>query len=193
MNHHTNIAQTAVILAGGQSSRMGRDKAFLQFNGKSLVQVLVDEFTPLFESIIVSAAGHNKNQTWPVNATVVIDEEDAQGPMQGIIQAFRMVKTSWVFVVSVDAPSVDANTVLSLWQHCKGNQSVVATHKSKIMPLIGWYKTDSLTAWEEAYTNGERRIMPVVNKMNPLFVELPANGLYNINTPNAYNSLVNEN
>lgn len=194
MNEYSKLEQSAVILAGGKSARMGRDKAFLEMNGKSMIQHLVNELVPITSHIFISAAAHNKSEQWPKNTHLIIDRDKGQGPLHGLIRAFKQIYTQWIFVLSVDAPSVSTKTILDLWHYVvKESRPVVATSKGKVMPLIGWYKRESLNELEELYHCGERRMMLVVKKLNPLFVELPSNGIYNINTPNAYKKMIDAN
>src|ERR687897_422144 len=92
---------TAIILAGGRSSRMGTPKALLPFDGEPLVVHLVRRLAPMFGEVIVVAA---PDQILPnVPATVVRDEVAYQGPVGGIAYGLRAAAGEFAFVTSCDS------------------------------------------------------------------------------------------
>lgn len=140
-------AFSAVILAGGKSSRMGRNKAELELGGMSFAEYQVKKLRELgFEDIILS--GFEK----PVDgARNVPDVYHGKGPLGGIYAALRAAKNESCFVVSVDAPLCPKETVLALLNaHASGKSPItVLEHGGIIEPLIGVYSR-SLCALAEA-------------------------------------------
>ncbi|TAJ79836.1 MAG: molybdenum cofactor guanylyltransferase [Gallionellaceae bacterium] len=93
---------TAIILAGGESKRMGRDKAALPFNGETLLQSVIGSVQPLFAQTLVSVRELRADVSLPQ----ICDTQADGGPLIGLISALETVTTPWVFVVACDMPFV---------------------------------------------------------------------------------------
>ena len=131
-------AVSAVILAGGMSSRMGVCKAELQWNGKSLIEHQIDKMRGLgIEDIIIS--GYPK----PIEGTrFVPDVFPLKGPLGGIHAGLFAAKNSHCLVTGIDTPLVPAHTLSELMQAhmaCSCNISIL-THGDKLEPLMGVYE-----------------------------------------------------
>lgn len=186
------ISQSALILAGGNSTRMGRNKALLPYNHKTVIAHIVHVLSSTIESIYISAGGHDNKLYSNLGVPVISDIEVNQGPIQGIITGLKHCATDWVFVVSVDSPSVDPQLVLDLWKNHSGYDAVIAIQNKIRMPLIGWYKRSTLPKWERGYVSGSRRIMPILNSINVKQVEVDSSYMLNMNTIDEYKNFLNE-
>ena len=93
----------AVILAGGRSSRMGRDKALLELNEQKFIDHLVQELSG-YGKVMISAAHQDDYAGYGV--PVIADETKGIGPIEGIRQALRSSGSDYVFVCAVDTPFV---------------------------------------------------------------------------------------
>jgi molybdenum cofactor guanylyltransferase len=103
----------AAILAGGKATRMGgRQKAFLEIDGRRIVDRQLEVLRPLFEEILVVA---NDPAPWrelrlPVHPDVV----SAQGPLAGILTAIEAARADAVVVVACDMPFLDPRALAML-------------------------------------------------------------------------------
>src|SRR5438132_12192344 len=101
---------TAVLLAGGESRRMGTEKATIVFNGEPLWQrqiKLLRHLRP--EEISVSARAE---RSWrPADTELVFDQPPSRGPISGLPAAVRRTRTSHLIVVGVDMPFVNNASV----------------------------------------------------------------------------------
>lgn len=95
-----------VVLVGGASTRMGKDKASIRFGGSTLLERSVAVASTVFASVVVSGGDYA-----PVGASVVADLVPGLGPLGGLDSAFRVAKGRNVFLLAVDMPFVDATTV----------------------------------------------------------------------------------
>lgn len=95
----------AVVLAGGRSSRMGRDKAGLQWRGTTLLQRTVDVVGAAVAGpvLVVRAAGQSL-PSLPAEVTVVDDSRPAAGPLQGLADGLAAVDAPAAFVCATDLP-----------------------------------------------------------------------------------------
>ena len=135
---------TAVILVGGQSRRMGSDKATLPLGTRTLLQEVVDAVAPLFPGLIVSVAAPRADLPWPQ----VCDERPGLGPLAGLCAALARAPTPWIFAVATDMPFVRPAlvTALAAYRDDGGNASdaVVARVAGEPQPLAAFYSTRCL-------------------------------------------------
>lgn len=96
---------TGVVLAGGKSRRLGRDKAFEVIGRSSLVERAVRLLSPLHEVIIVtSRQGVSSLNTEKLGARVVADIYTDRGPLGGIHSGLKAISTDYALVVACDMP-----------------------------------------------------------------------------------------
>src|SRR5213083_1788480 len=97
---------SAVLLAGGESRRMGRDKATLLFRGKPLWQIQLELLRNLEPAeIFVSARA---DPAWrPADVQFVPDELPSRGPLSGLTATLARIRSSHLLVLAIDMPSID--------------------------------------------------------------------------------------
>ena len=93
---------TAVVLAGGKSSRMGRPKSLLLFDGEPLIVHIVRALKQMFAEIVLVAAPDQELPDLPV--VLVRDEVAYQGPVGGIYYGLKAAGGEFCFVTSCDVP-----------------------------------------------------------------------------------------
>ena len=129
---------SAILLAGGLSSRMGQNKAELMWNGRTLVEHQAAKLRSLgIDDIIVS--GYPK----PVAGTrFVADKYPLKGPLGGIHAGLLAAENAHCFVLSIDTPLVPTETLAALLQaHIAGSHNItVLSHGEHIEPLMGVYE-----------------------------------------------------
>ena len=119
---------TAVLLAGGESRRMGRDKATIVFRGQPLWQRQLDllrELSP--EKIFVSA---REEPVWlPIWTELLLDEPPSRGPLSGLTSALKRMETTHLLALAVDMPFMTSEQMRGLWS--------LATIGCGVLPMIG--------------------------------------------------------
>ncbi len=126
-----------IILAGGRSSRMGTDKANLDFGGKTFLETIISKAVNLeFNEIIVSGSNYNVKKV-----KFVPDELVNRGPLGGLYSGFKAAKNKNCFVVSVDTPLLKEATISEMiyFHHIEKKPITLLIQKRKIEPLIGIY------------------------------------------------------
>jgi molybdopterin-guanine dinucleotide biosynthesis protein A len=127
---------SAVLLAGGKSSRMGRDKAFLEINGQPLWRRQMEKLCQLRpEQIMVSGPPRNE---WS-DCEVVSDEVENAGPLGGVAAALGKCTTSHLVVLAVDLPMMTSNFLQSLLELCGGDWGAVPRNADDFEPLAAVY------------------------------------------------------
>lgn len=151
---------TAVILAGGGSRRMGKDKAFLNLKGKPIIQHQIEILKALCSSIIIVA---NKIEKYKkLNVLLLRDEIPYLGPLGGILTGLKNAPTDWIFVCGCDMPFIDAKLIEYEWERRDNADIVVPFYKERFQTLHALYKKSCLKTIEEAIKKGERRIRDIL-------------------------------
>ncbi len=130
---------SALILAGGESSRMGRDKAFCLFEGETLLQRQLRIVRQLGASQVM-ISGRPEADYSDCEAEIVYDDPPACGPLGGMIAGFRHAQHPLLFVLAVDMPYIS----LAFLQRLDATRSettgaVPVDPDGRIEPLCAWY------------------------------------------------------
>ena len=152
-----NVSVTrAAILAGGQSSRMGRDKALLDFNGQPLVAHIARILAPIFPEIIVITA--NPDIARAADLPAVADTFIRRGPLGGIHAALSHYQAP-TFVVACDMPFLNADFIRFLIRDFDGSTRVPLSDVG-FEPLHAIYAATA-TATFERYLQTEGKMPPL--------------------------------
>ena len=129
---------SAVILAGGKSSRMGRDKAFLEIGGKPLLarQIEIVRAAGVTEVFI---SGHGETDYSSFGCRVLKDNFPDAGPLAGIETALAAAKNPLLLVLAVDLPEMNSDFLCALAAYGGENLGVVARVSGNLEPLAAFY------------------------------------------------------
>ncbi len=131
-------AWTAVILAGGQSSRMGRDKAWMEAEGVPLIELALGKVRGL-GAVEVFISGRPGEDYSRLGCPVLLDLEPGLGPMAGIERALRAASTPLVLVLAVDLPNMKPAFLRKLLANCDRLTGAVPTLDGTLEPLAAVY------------------------------------------------------
>lgn len=182
----------AVVLTGGQSSRMGKDKAMLPAFGKPMAQSLLDRFRAAGFDTAVSIAAAGR---FPLQAgTELPDTFPGQGPMNGIYAAFSMTDAESILLTATDLPNGDPALARRLGM-LRGENDVCVIRRADgtAETLFGVYTRACFDRADECLRSGRRSLLAVLDVMRVRYVEeaeLPEwdlrRVLRNVNTPEEY-------
>jgi molybdenum cofactor guanylyltransferase len=185
----TEIKQrfTAIVLAGGQSSRMGGvDKTLLEVNGRSLTRRVVDVVGPLFREVIV-ASGVPGKFAEVQGVREVADHERGVGPLAGMLAGLEACATEWAFVVAADMPSLDPELVLRVCESANGEELACAPRHGEFRePLHAAYRKDVIAEIERFLDEGGRSVNKLLDRISVKWVDVDEPDLKhfkNINHP----------
>jgi len=154
---------TAIILTGDKSSRMGRPKALLPFDGEPLIVHLVRRLTRLFNGIVIVAAPGQDLPPLPV--TPVEDEVPCQGPVGGIYYGLRAASGEVCFVTSCDVPFLNLPLISYLTSQISNYDVVVPYWQECFQPLHAVYRRSLLPILQAQLERGERRPIYLYKKV----------------------------
>jgi molybdopterin-guanine dinucleotide biosynthesis protein A len=152
---------SAVLLAGGKSSRMGRDKAFLEFDGQPLWRRQMEKLGQLSpEQIMLSGPPRNE---WS-HYDVISDEVENAGPLAGVAAALGKCTTPHLVVLAVDLPMMTANFLQSLLALCRGHRGAVSRNENGYEPLAAVYPAGCAFLANVALRSGDFSMQNFVRK-----------------------------
>lgn len=174
----------AVLFAGGKSSRMGKDKTLLPFSGyRSLSEFQYVRLGKLFQTVYISA----KNNKFDFQAHLIEDRYEVASPLAGIISVFESMDAEEVFILSADAPFVDAKVIDTLMQNREDHDAVIARTASGKQPLCGIYRRSVLPVAQENFKADDHRIGNLLNRVDTKFVFFEDDTAFsNLNHPHEY-------
>jgi len=153
---------TAVILTGGESKRMGSDKASVVLSGKTLLGHVLEQLEPLFSDILISVREQRSDIAYPQ----IIDASEDRGPMVGIKAALEAVKTEWVFVIACDMPLISARLIQYLSDLRSEHDAVVSHVFDRPQPLFGFYNKTCLPMMEAKMKQGQRSMIRLLDDLD---------------------------
>lgn len=187
INVYNNPEILGVILAGGNSRRMGdRDKFLLPLFGFRVIDHVINRLSPQVSNIILNANLNNLD----VPIEVVPDLISGEGPLGGLYTALMLAKErgySKVVTVPADTPYLPDDFVTRLCVH-SDNLVVVAKSKGQIHPVLGLWDIAILDDVDNAIKSDELKMIRWLEKYSPIQVEWMdmQDPFFNINTPEDY-------
>jgi len=181
----------AVILAGGMSRRMGRDKAALPFGEETMLSHLVHTYQPFFDLTAVSLNTPGRFDT--AGAMEVVDRRPGEGPMAGLEAAFLDTAADVIFLTSTDLPFGDPALARYLVDNVGEHDFCLVRSEKGPEPLFAVYSSRCLSAIQASLEEGRRSMYGVIGQMDTL--ELAAEDLKqfdvarilsNVNDPEEY-------
>lgn len=149
---------SAVLLAGGKSSRMGRDKAFLEFEGEPLWRHQVATLKKLAPAQLMIAGPARAE--WSEHE-IVTDEIADAGPLAGVAAALRKCTAPLLVVLAVDLPRMSADFLLSLFRDAQG---AVPGGPDGFEPLAAVYPVACASLTARALRSGDFSMQNFVRK-----------------------------
>lgn len=171
VNSDTNNI-TGIILSGGKSRRMGKEKGLCHFRGKALVVYAIDTLKPLCNELIISA--NNKLDQYELfNLPVIPDDISEKGPIGGLLSCLNKSNTPANLVISCDTPFVTTDVYRELLKYSTEFQAVVPVHKDGfIEPLTAYYNRSCLPFIQNQIENGNYKMMDLLECLNTKFVQI---------------------
>lgn len=179
-----NSDRKLYILCGGQSRRMGSDKALLELDGESLLQHLIKKGDKHFDEVVLLSGG----KTYPVNNRQLTDDFENAGPLAGLHKALKDGadhSLSHIAITAVDLPNLSDQTIkkLSALIPADSEDAVMLKSGDRYQPLAGVYRTELFEKLEQYLSTGNRMVFGFANKLNYSVIEVDAKELKNVNSP----------
>ncbi|NQU64906.1 MAG: molybdenum cofactor guanylyltransferase [SAR324 cluster bacterium] len=178
---------TAVVLAGGDSRRMGKDKSLLSIAGKPMIEHIIDQLRHNFKHLYISAADAAKYGF--LNVPVISDQKKGVGPLMGILSSLEKSSTDLIFVTACDAPNINLPIVRKMLLSAENYDAVIPLSGNGLYePLFAVYRKSVVDHCHELIKAGEKRVSKLCDRIRVNYLHLESPDWYvNINTPEEYN------
>jgi molybdopterin-guanine dinucleotide biosynthesis protein A len=181
---------TAMIMAGGSSTRMGTDKSMLPIEGRPIIKGICERLSMCFEQILISAG--NKDKFEFLGYEVVADKIPGQGPLMGIASALEASSNELNFAVACDIPYIELRHVRRIiFEAANGEYDIVVpvAEDGQYEPLFAVYRKSALKVIHKVLSSGGRKISDVFALCNVKKIDLGTN-LVNLNTTAEYEEFI---
>lgn len=199
------LAVTGVVLAGGQSRRMGGgDKGLLELAGKPMLGHVIDRLSPQVGRMAINANGE-PSRFAPFGLPVVADTVSGfVGPLAGVLAGMRWSAGNasaarWIVTVASDAPMLPLDLVSRLTGAVATGETAIALARSggEVHPVIGLWPVALADDLETALEAGVRKVLHWTDRHGTIEVDFPTTRIgrievdpfFNANTPQELDSL----
>ena len=158
------ITLSAVLLAGGESRRMGRDKATIEFDGRPLWERQLEILRALGpEMMFVSARA---TPSWlPVDAELLLDDPPSRGPLSGLTKALAAMRTTHLVALAVDMPFMASEQLRKLCSRAQPGLGVVPMIRGQAEPLAAIYPAEAAVDFAAALAGTDFSLQRIIQKL----------------------------
>ncbi len=162
-----------VILAGGKGRCLGREKAWVELGGKSLLQHAVSNLEFLNSEIVIVKApeGELPPVSAGVNLKVVQDSVGGKGPLSGILSGLVNSNYSYNLIVACDMPLLNKDLVKYMISSVKDYYAVVPRLGKHLEPLQAVYSKDCISEIEKLLAQDRLKVEGLFSGVRTRFVE----------------------
>jgi molybdenum cofactor guanylyltransferase len=196
--YHSGMQLAGFVLAGGLSTRMGRDKAMLDWRGEPLLAHLAREVASVARSVVVlGPPARYQALGFPCWSDLHL----GLGPIGALETALHRTSDEWNLLVAVDLPGVDRSLLAGLGRTAfragKRQATVIREVESsdeggagsRVHPLCGIYLRSALAAVQDAIRRNDLRMMNLLSRLNPVYHDIPYR-LANLNQPEDWSAFL---
>jgi molybdopterin-guanine dinucleotide biosynthesis protein A len=194
----------AIILCGGKSSRMGRDKASLPFGSELMLQRVVRLLSEVVDSssiVVVSAAGQVLPPL-PPQIRIACDENPGRGPLEGLAAGLKAMpdQVEAVYATSCDVPLMAREFVRAVFNHLGDHEIAVPVEGEFHHPLAAVYRPRVLTVVQQLLNAGRLRPRFLFDEVDTIEINVESlrefdptlSTLLNLNHPEDYEAALKQ-
>lgn len=160
---------TGVILAGGKSSRLGRNKSFIKIDGIALIERVVTAISSVFEHRLLIT--NTPEEYAHLGLPMVQDLIKGIGPLGGVYTGLSTISDDAGFFVACDMPYLSPALVRHIAELRSGYDAVVPRIGSMVEPLHSLYARSSIAPLKEIIDSGRRQILELFPRIKVRYVE----------------------
>lgn len=187
---------TGLILCGGRSKRMGRPKAFLPYNGTTIVEHLLATTRDIFGEVYLVT--NDPDSFAHVSDDVVKDILPYRGPLGGILSGLLVASYQHAFVIACDMPLISLKLLRQMAAARHDTDVLVLSHREGIEPLLGIYSKNCIKPLEETLFAGHLKVQDFLIGLRAKTFEYPGElrsdlelpPYFNVNTPQDYSAVL---
>ena len=183
------LTVSGIVLAGGQSARLGMDKSFINANGQPLIEQIVAKLARLSDDVIIVTNSPEKYDH--LGARLVGDIYPGKGALGGIYSGLRAAINTYSLVVACDMPFLDLNLLRYMILLARGHDVVIPRIGGFLEPLHAIYSKSCLEPIDRLLARGGFKIIDFFSEVRVRYVEEDEVDIFdpqhlsffNVNTP----------
>lgn len=161
---------SGIILSGGKSSRMGKEKALVDFKGLKLIEYSIKALEPFCDEIIIST--NNPHLYAEFDFKCIADEKKNIGPIGGIFTLLNNSSYQDNIILSCDIPFVEQKFIKYLLDNYNGETALIPQHNGKVEPLCAVYNKSILKYVNQQIAISDFKLMNLLSKSNANFLSV---------------------
>ena len=179
------MERTVILLAGGQSRRMGTNKALLPLNGETVISCIVKEAQRLGREMLLVT---NQPEAYAfLHLPIVNDRRKGMGPLAGLEAGLMASRTEHNLLLACDMPFFQAETGERLLHYLHQYELAMPLAEGRCHPLCAAYRRSLLPKVQKALDGGQRRMDSLLDAAKAKFIEgEDPNRFFNMNTMEDY-------
>ena len=187
---------SAIILAGGESKRMGQKKSTLLLQGKTFIEIIIDKLIDIgISEILISGYEYDLEKYTDTGCVLktVKDIYEKKGPLAGIHAGLEAAAHNSVLIVTEDAPLVPIDFMKQLMQEHEENASSITVTRSgdRLQPLLGIYDKSLISECDDILQGDKATVRALIDRVG--YSEVTFDGdeilIRGCNTPEEYELL----
>ncbi len=151
----------ALVLAGGESSRMGGPKALLPIGNTTLLGATIGRLRPLFRRVLVVT--RDRDALVGLDVEVLTDDRPERGPLVGLARGLAASDAPWCFVTGCDMPFLNPAVIGYMAQRLEGYEIVATSVKGRLQPLHAFYSHDCLPRARDLLDSGATSMLALLD------------------------------
>ncbi len=164
---------SGIVLAGGRSLRLGRNKSLVKISNKNLLELVISRISEVSSDIIVIIAKEQNIPGLPhfPRARIVNDILPGKGPLGGIYTGLKTTSSRYNFVVASDMPFLNVLLMRYMIAHAEDADIVLPRVGHFIEPLHAVYSQDCLAPIQEMIQHNDLKLSNLLQRVNVRYVD----------------------
>ena len=156
---------SSVLLAGGESRRMGKEKATLLFRGKPLWQIQLELLRKLEPTEIFVSA--RTDPVWrPADVQFVADDPPSRGPLSGLAASLAQMRAKHLLVLAIDMPFITEKYLTFLCNQIEPARGVIAKIDDRFEPLAAIYPQEVLANLQSGLSGTDFSLQTLMGRLS---------------------------
>ena len=168
---------------------MGENKALLDFQGQSLISIMIQKMTSVFDEVVIVS---NREDYGDLDCQVISDQIMNAGPAGGIHSVLNHTTTEYNFIISCDMPFVTKAGIEFMINQSKNYDISIPQKNGFIEPLFGVYSKNCRNKWEELIRSNHFKLSDFLPHFKTNMISVDNNKIFgsdffmNVNTKTDY-------
>lgn len=164
---------TGIVLAGGQSSRMGQDKGLMTFRNRPLVKIATDRLAACCDDVFISV-NQQQAEAYQSYGNLIIDQHEDEGPLGGILSVFEQIEGP-LLITAVDLPLLSETELKRLLAHRSPESLVTAffdQQENRWEALVSLWEPQACDRLIVYFSEKKRSVQRFLNEIHARKVEV---------------------